>query len=106
MPKYIAFLRAINVNGQMVKMNHLRSLFEAMGFVQVETFIANDNVIFDQPDLNSQQLEAQIETVAYMSYSQQPRPMPPPNKNFWPLRSPLIHSIFTGAKSIGCVALK
>jgi uncharacterized protein (DUF1697 family) len=47
MPKYVAFLRAINVGGRTVKMGHLRSLFEAMGFSNVETFIASGNVIFD-----------------------------------------------------------
>lgn len=47
MPRYIAFLRAINVGGRIVKMDHLRGLFEAMGFSGVETFIASGNVIFD-----------------------------------------------------------
>lgn len=45
--KYVAFLRAINVGGHTVKMDHLRSLFESMGFANVETFIASGNVIFD-----------------------------------------------------------
>jgi len=30
--KRIAFLRAINVGGHTVKMDHLRGLFEALGF--------------------------------------------------------------------------
>jgi uncharacterized protein (DUF1697 family) len=47
MNKYIAFLRAINVGGHTVKMDHLRSLFEALGFSNVETFIASGNVIFE-----------------------------------------------------------
>ena len=45
--KYVAFLRAINVGGHTVKMDHLRDLFESMGFTNVETFIASGNVIFD-----------------------------------------------------------
>lgn len=65
MPKYIAFLRAINVGGHTVKMDHLRSLFETMGFAQVETFIASGNVIFDSPNLNSQALESQIEATLH-----------------------------------------
>ncbi len=45
MPKYIAFLRAINVGGHTVKMDYLRVLFETLGFSDVETFIASGNVI-------------------------------------------------------------
>jgi uncharacterized protein (DUF1697 family) len=30
MPKYVAFLRAINVGGHTVKMEYLRGLFEAL----------------------------------------------------------------------------
>lgn len=47
MPRYVAFLRAINVGGRVVKMDRLRSLFEAMSFANVETFIASGNVVFD-----------------------------------------------------------
>ncbi len=61
MPKYIAFLRAINVGGHTVKMEYLRSLFEALGFANVETFIASGNVIFESPTKNSKTLEKQIE---------------------------------------------
>lgn len=61
MPKYVAFLRAINVGGHTVKMDHLRKLFEAMGFSNVETFIASGNVIFDSKSKNSKALESTIE---------------------------------------------
>lgn len=61
MPKYIAFLRAINVGGHTVKMDYLRSLFEAMGFANVETFIASGNVIFDSNSRDTQSLERKIE---------------------------------------------
>lgn len=61
MPRYIAFLRAINVGGQTVKMDHLRKLFEALAFSSVETFIASGNVIFDTPETEAQMLEQQIE---------------------------------------------
>jgi len=60
MPKYIAFLRAINVGGHTVKMNHLRRLFEAMGHSKIETFIASGNVIFDSPSKSPQTLEKKI----------------------------------------------
>ena len=39
MTRYVAFLRAINVGGHVVKMDHLRQLFESLGFSSVETFI-------------------------------------------------------------------
>ena len=45
--RYIAFLRAINVGGHVVKMDRLRRLFEQLGFSSVETFIASGNVIFE-----------------------------------------------------------
>src|SRR2546421_4698891 len=62
MPKYIAFLRAINVGGHTVKMDQLRRLFEALGFAKVETFIASGNVIFDSSSRSTRTLEKKIET--------------------------------------------
>ncbi len=47
MTKYIALLKAINVGGHTVKMDHLKNLFERMGFENVETFIASGNVVFE-----------------------------------------------------------
>jgi uncharacterized protein (DUF1697 family) len=61
MPRYVAFLRAINVGGHTVKMDRLRALFEAMGFKNVETFIASGNVIFDARAASTAKLEGQIE---------------------------------------------
>jgi uncharacterized protein (DUF1697 family) len=61
MPGYVAFLRAINVGGHTVKMDPLRRLFEAMGFSNVETFIASGYVIFDATLTDTSALERQIE---------------------------------------------
>src|SRR6267142_2212313 len=61
MPKYVAFLRAINVGGHVVKMDQLRSSFTELGFANVETFIASGNVIFDSKSKNTQALERKIE---------------------------------------------
>lgn len=61
MPKYVALLRAINVGGHTVKMDHLRGLFEAIGFANVETFIASGNVIFESKSGNPKALERKIE---------------------------------------------
>ncbi|MBI3568008.1 MAG: DUF1697 domain-containing protein [Gemmatimonadetes bacterium] len=46
MARHVAFLRAINVGGHVVKMDRLKALFEELGFDAVETFIASGNVIF------------------------------------------------------------
>ena|ERR1700730_171606 len=61
MPKYVAFLRAINVGGHTVKMDHLRLLFEGLGFSNVETFIASGNVIFNSTSKSTKALEKKIE---------------------------------------------
>ncbi|HKA17271.1 MAG TPA: DUF1697 domain-containing protein [Blastocatellia bacterium] len=50
MPRYFAFLRAINLGGyHKVKMPYLKKLFESLGFSNVETFIASGNVIYSTP---------------------------------------------------------
>jgi uncharacterized protein (DUF1697 family) len=61
MPRYIAFLRAINVGGHTVKMDVLRQHFEALGFANVETFIASGNVVFETTAKNTRTLEKKIE---------------------------------------------
>jgi uncharacterized protein (DUF1697 family) len=61
MPRHIAFLRAINVGGRIVKMEVLRAHFEALGLACVETFLASGNVIFEMPGKGVAQLPAKIE---------------------------------------------
>ncbi len=61
MPKHVALLRAINVGGHTVKMDHLRSLFEALSFKDVSTFIASGNVLFTTPRAGAPTLEPRIE---------------------------------------------
>ncbi|MBL8156369.1 MAG: DUF1697 domain-containing protein [Anaerolineae bacterium] len=61
MTPHVAFLRAINVGGHTVKMDHLRRLFEDLGLTHVSTFIASGNVLFDPPDEEPAALEARIE---------------------------------------------
>jgi uncharacterized protein (DUF1697 family) len=67
MPRFIAFLRAINVGGHNVKMEELRALFESLGFLNVETFIASGNVIFEAETENVRDLQKRIE--AYLNKS-------------------------------------
>src|SRR5262245_58354496 len=61
MPRYVAFLRAINVGGRVVKMEVLRALFEKLGFTGVETFIASGNVVFETPSSKTAAIEDRIE---------------------------------------------
>jgi uncharacterized protein (DUF1697 family) len=61
MPRYLAFLRAINVGGHTVKMDALRRLFDGMGFSDVQTFIASGNVIFESSSKSTGALEKKIE---------------------------------------------
>src|SRR5215831_8752107 len=67
MPKYVAFLRAINVGGRTVKMEELRRIFDAIGFSNVETFIASGNVIFDSKSKATRAIEQKIETALLKS---------------------------------------
>ncbi len=63
-PRYVAFLRAINVGGHVIAMARLRSLFEQMGLANVETFIASGNVIFSsraKPAALERRLEAELQ---------------------------------------------
>ena len=61
MPRYIAFLRGINVGGHIVKMQTLRRLFESHGFSGVETVIASGNVVFESSQDGTRKLEQEIE---------------------------------------------
>lgn len=55
--QYVAFLRAINVGGRVVKMIELKKIFERIGLEDVTTFIASGNVIF-----NSAKAAASLDT--------------------------------------------
>lgn len=61
MPRYIAFLRAVNVGGRVIKMEQLKALFEDLEFAKVETFIASGNVIFESSSKSPKALEQKIE---------------------------------------------
>jgi uncharacterized protein (DUF1697 family) len=62
MPKYVAFLRSINVGGKhIVKMEQFRALFATLKFTNVETFIASGNIIFETRREADERLERKIE---------------------------------------------
>jgi uncharacterized protein (DUF1697 family) len=62
LPKYIAFLRAINVGGRQIKMADLAEHFKAIGYADVETVITTGNVIFDTESQSAEALALDIET--------------------------------------------
>jgi uncharacterized protein (DUF1697 family) len=47
MPKYITFLRGINVGNIRIKMADLKSAFETMDCKEVKTFLQTGNVVFE-----------------------------------------------------------
>ncbi len=62
MPRYVAFLRAVNVGGsRTVKMDVLRHVFIAIGFTGVVSYIASGNIIFEAPVRSVAHLELRIE---------------------------------------------
>lgn len=61
MPLHVAFLRAVNVGGRVVKMDALVRLFEKLGSSNVETFLASGNVVFESRAAAGPRLEARIE---------------------------------------------
>ncbi len=61
MPTLVAFLRAINVGGRTVTMARLREIFKGLGCLNVETFIASGNVMFEQRSRDLEKLQRQIE---------------------------------------------
>lgn len=58
--RYIAFLRGINLGKRRPAMSQLREIFEAMGFAEVETFIASGNVLFTSKEKETAKLETRI----------------------------------------------
>ena len=59
--RYVAFLRAVNVGGRIVKMEGLRRLFSSLGFRDVRTYIQSGNVLFDASQKDSAAISRKIE---------------------------------------------
>jgi uncharacterized protein (DUF1697 family) len=63
MPVYVSLLRGINLGGhKKIKMDQLRTSFEALGFEQVKTYIQSGNVVFKAPNTSPDGLCKKIET--------------------------------------------
>ena len=61
MPTYISLLRGINVSGQKkIKMTDLKSLYEELGFTNVQTYIQSGNVVFEYQVSSPEKLEQVI----------------------------------------------
>ncbi len=59
---YAALLRGINVGGhKIVKMDALKKAFESLGFMNVKTFLASGNVVFQAPPMSASALTKQLE---------------------------------------------
>ena len=61
MTRLVAFLRAVNVGGHVVRMEDLRVLFEELAFTDVATFIASGNVVFQCRAADERAIETRIE---------------------------------------------
>jgi uncharacterized protein (DUF1697 family) len=60
--RYVAFLRGINLGNRRVKSPELIARFEAMGFEDVATFRASGNVVFVDPDADTEaKVQARVE---------------------------------------------
>jgi len=57
-PRYVAFLRGINLGKRRVKMHTLRKCFQDLGLEGADTFIASGNVVFDHRGHADRSLEA------------------------------------------------
>jgi len=60
MPKYVAFLRAINVGGRTVTMDRLCDMFASLKYSNVESYIASGNILFDSRSKRTSAFERQI----------------------------------------------
>jgi uncharacterized protein (DUF1697 family) len=70
MTNYIALLRGINVSGQkLIKMDHLKSVFEELGYHRVRTYIQSGNVLFDSQDNEPTKVVKKIEEKIQEVYS-------------------------------------
>lgn len=69
MPKYVAFLRGINVSGhKIIKMKELAEAFEDAGYKNVKTYIQSGNVIFESTKKSNGALEKAISKLILNSF--------------------------------------
>ena len=61
MPRYVAFLRGMNLGRRRIKNPELCAAFEDIGFANVSAFLASGNVIFDADESDSGAVARSIE---------------------------------------------
>ncbi len=62
MPTYISMLRGINVGGSKpIKMADLKAAYEALGLLNVQTYVNSGNVVFDTDKLTVPELVTKLE---------------------------------------------
>lgn len=62
--KYAAFFRALNVGGHgLIKMQHLKELFDSAGFDDVRTYIQSGNIVFTSKEKDKLKLEKMAEEI-------------------------------------------
>lgn len=61
MPRYVAFLRAINIGGRRASSAQLAACLENAGFENVANFRASGNLIFDAPRASEQALANRVD---------------------------------------------
>ena len=70
MKRFIALLRGINVSGQKkIKMSELKTLFESLGFQNVETYIQSGNVIFSSKEKSTSNIAGIISSAIENKYN-------------------------------------
>jgi len=67
MTQYVAFLRAINVGGRMVKMEDLKKILALPGIKNIGTYIQSGNVVFHSPETDRDTLAKKIEAKLHKS---------------------------------------
>lgn len=62
MPTFISMLRGINVGGSKpIKMADLKAAYEALGLLNVQTYVNSGNVVFDTDTLTAPELVTKLE---------------------------------------------
>jgi uncharacterized protein (DUF1697 family) len=63
MPRFVAFLRAINVGGHTATKEKLKEVFSAAGFGSVSTFKQSGNVVFETKSANQKAIQECLEEI-------------------------------------------
>lgn len=70
MERYIALLRGVNISGKnKVPMAELKKSFEALGFIEVRTWLNSGNVIFSGEEADAAALTGRIERMIQRQFS-------------------------------------